>query len=82
LYRNRGFLATNDVYEVSCDDFEASFKTTLQAISKIGFVLDSPAFYTACESFDQKKNGRLHLDDFISLCIFLQSARYSISNLC
>ncbi|PPD76287.1 hypothetical protein GOBAR_DD26789 [Gossypium barbadense] len=57
---NRGFLATNDVYE---------------AISKIGFVLDSPAFYTACESFDQKKNGRLHLDDFISLCIFLQSAR-------
>ncbi|TYI04182.1 hypothetical protein ES332_A10G000600v1 [Gossypium tomentosum] len=60
LERNRGFLATNDVYK---------------AISKIGFVLDSPAFYTACESFDQKKNGRLHLDDFISLCIFLQSAR-------
>ncbi|KAJ0010032.1 hypothetical protein Pint_34110 [Pistacia integerrima] len=47
----------------------------LQALVKIGFSLDSPAFYTVCESFDQKKNGRLRLDDFISLCIFLQSAR-------
>jgi len=27
------------------------------------------------QSFDQKKNGRIHLDDFISLCIFVQSAR-------
>ncbi|EOY26104.1 PREDICTED: sorcin isoform X1 [Theobroma cacao] len=60
LYRNRGFLATDDVYE---------------ALNKIGFSLDTPAFYAACESFDQKKNGRLQLDDFISLCIFLQSAR-------
>ncbi|KAE8685760.1 Calcium-dependent protein kinase 23 isoform 4 [Hibiscus syriacus] len=60
LGRNRGFLVIDDVYE---------------AINKIGFSLDSPAFYTACESFDQKKNGRLQLDDFISLCIFLQSAR-------
>ncbi|EOY26108.1 Calcium-dependent protein kinase 23 isoform 6 [Theobroma cacao] len=60
LERNRGFLATDDVYE---------------ALNKIGFSLDTPAFYAACESFDQKKNGRLQLDDFISLCIFLQSAR-------
>ncbi|XVF86315.1 hypothetical protein PTKIN_Ptkin18bG0029700 [Pterospermum kingtungense] len=45
------------------------------ALNKIGFSLDSPAFYTACESFDKKKNGRFQLDDFISLCIFLQSAR-------
>ncbi|XVF23331.1 hypothetical protein REPUB_Repub13aG0028800 [Reevesia pubescens] len=60
LERNRGFLATDDVYE---------------ALNKIGFSLDSPAFYTVCESFDQKKNGRFQLDDFISLCIFLQSAR-------
>ncbi|XWS20559.1 hypothetical protein CRYUN_Cryun31cG0112200 [Craigia yunnanensis] len=58
--RNRGFLGTDDVFE---------------ALNKIGFSLDSPAFYTACESFDQKKNGRFQLDDFISLCIFLQSAR-------
>ncbi|XP_043698199.1 penta-EF hand domain-containing protein 2-like isoform X2 [Telopea speciosissima] len=27
------------------------------------------------DSFDQKKNGRFQLDDVISLCIFLQSAR-------
>ncbi|EOY26111.1 Calcium-dependent protein kinase 23 isoform 9 [Theobroma cacao] len=52
LERNRGFLATDDVYE---------------ALNKIGFSLDTPAFYAACESFDQKKNGRLQLDDFISL---------------
>ncbi|KAK6916807.1 EF-hand domain [Dillenia turbinata] len=60
LERGRGFLVHDDVYE---------------ALVKLGFSLDSPAFYTACESFDQKKNGRFRLDDFISLCIFLQSAR-------
>ncbi|KAK6946532.1 EF-hand domain [Dillenia turbinata] len=60
LERGRGFLVHDDVY---------------QALVKLGFSLDSPAFYTACESFDQKKNGRFRLDDFISLCIFLQSAR-------
>ncbi|XP_021670567.1 uncharacterized protein LOC110657606 isoform X2 [Hevea brasiliensis] len=57
LERDRGYLLPDDVYE---------------ALVKIGFTLDSPAFYT---SFDQKKNGRFRLDDFISLCIFLQSAR-------
>ncbi|KAA8535930.1 hypothetical protein F0562_028408 [Nyssa sinensis] len=60
LERGRGFLEPDDVYE---------------ALVKIGFSLDSPAFYTTCESFDQKKNGRFRLDDFISLCIFVQSAR-------
>ncbi|XP_022140738.1 sorcin-like isoform X1 [Momordica charantia] len=59
LERGRGFLVPNDVYE---------------ALVKIGYTLDSPAFYTVCESFDQKKNGRFRLDDFISLCIFVQSA--------
>ncbi|GMN50087.1 hypothetical protein TIFTF001_019256 [Ficus carica] len=58
--RDRGYLVHDDVYE---------------ALVKIGFSLDSPAFYTVCESFDQKKNGRFRLDDFISLSIFLQSAR-------
>ncbi|GLT63218.1 hypothetical protein SLA2020_357970 [Shorea laevis] len=58
--RGRGFLGLDEVYE---------------ALVKIGFSLDSPAFCTVCESFDQKKNGRFRLDDFISLCIFLQSAR-------
>lgn len=32
-------------------------------------------FYIYLQSFDQKKNGRFRLDDFISLCIFVQSAR-------
>ncbi|XAR73051.1 hypothetical protein NMG60_11019904 [Bertholletia excelsa] len=60
LERGRGYLIPEDAYE---------------ALMKIGFSLDSPAFYTVCESFDQKKNGRFRLDDFISLCIFVQSAR-------
>ncbi|KDP42026.1 hypothetical protein JCGZ_03089 [Jatropha curcas] len=58
--RGRGHLLTDDVYE---------------GLVKIGFSLDSPAFYTVCESFDEKKSGTFRLDDFISLCIFLQSAR-------
>ncbi|CBI37834.3 hypothetical protein VitviT2T_003152 [Vitis vinifera] len=60
LERGRGFLVPDEVYE---------------GLVKIGFSLDSPAFYTVCESFDHKKNGRFRLDDFISLCIFIQSAR-------
>ncbi|KAL6270956.1 hypothetical protein ACE6H2_027867 [Prunus campanulata] len=56
----RGYIVPDDVHE---------------ALVKIGFSLDSPAFYTVCESFDQKKKGMFRLDDFISLCIFLQSAR-------
>ncbi|KAL3022202.1 hypothetical protein AAZX31_04G000800 [Glycine max] len=60
LERGRGFLVPDDVFE---------------ALGKIGFMLDSPAFYSVCESFDQSKNGRFRLDDLISICIFLQSAR-------
>ncbi|KAK4740417.1 hypothetical protein R3W88_004114 [Solanum pinnatisectum] len=60
LERGRGFLVPDDVYE---------------ALIKIGFRLDSPALYTVCESFDRNKNGKFRLDDFISLCIFVQSAR-------
>ncbi|KAH7835168.1 hypothetical protein Vadar_023510 [Vaccinium darrowii] len=60
LERGRGHLVHDDVYE---------------GLVKIGFSLDSPAFYTVCESFDQRKNGRFRLDDFISLCIFVQSSR-------
>ncbi|XP_057516282.1 uncharacterized protein LOC130797627 isoform X1 [Amaranthus tricolor] len=58
--RGRGFLVRDEVYE---------------ALVKLGFSLDSPAFYTACESFDEKKDGKFRLDAFISLSIFLQSAR-------
>ncbi|MED6131739.1 hypothetical protein PIB30_012442 [Stylosanthes scabra] len=60
LERGRGFLVLDDVFE---------------ALVKIGFSLDSPAFYSACASFDQSKSGNFRLDVFISLCIFLQSAR-------
>ncbi|KAL3813964.1 hypothetical protein ACJIZ3_015232 [Penstemon smallii] len=62
LERGRGFLVPDEVYE---------------ALVKIGFSLDSPAFYTVCESFDQTKSGKLRLDDFISLCIFVQSSRFA-----
>ncbi|CAL4920600.1 unnamed protein product [Urochloa decumbens] len=58
--RGRGFLSLEEVYE---------------ALIKLGFSLDSPAFYTVCESFDKSKKGMVHLDEFISLCIFVQSAR-------
>lgn len=60
LERGRGFLTLNDVYE---------------ALAKLGFSLDSPALYTVCESFDKNKMGMVRLDEFISLCIFVQSAR-------
>ncbi|NP_001144244.1 uncharacterized protein LOC100277112 [Zea mays] len=60
LDRGRGFLSLEEVY---------------QALIKLGFSLDSPAFYTVCESFDKSKKGMIQLDEFISLCIFVQSAR-------
>ncbi|XP_066359453.1 uncharacterized protein [Miscanthus floridulus] len=59
LERGRGFLSLEEVYE---------------ALIKLGFSLDSPAFYTVCESFDKSKKGMIQLDEFISLCIFVQSA--------
>ncbi|KAM0007522.1 putative EF-hand domain pair protein [Helianthus debilis subsp. tardiflorus] len=60
LERGRGFLAPDEVYE---------------ALLKLDISMDSPAFYTVCESFDKEKNGKFRLDDFMSLCIFVQSAR-------
>ncbi|KAG9443129.1 hypothetical protein H6P81_018983 [Aristolochia fimbriata] len=60
LEKGHGFLTLDDAYG---------------ALLKVGFSLDSPAFYTLCESFDQSKVGRFRLDDFISLCSFVQSAR-------
>ncbi|XP_062209763.1 uncharacterized protein LOC133911515 isoform X1 [Phragmites australis] len=73
LERGHGFLNLEEVYE---------------ALIKLGFSLDSPAFYTVCEhhylfntmlgrsqSFDKSKKGMVRLDEFISLCIFVQSAR-------
>uniref|UniRef100_A0A1D1XP67 Sorcin n=1 Tax=Anthurium amnicola TaxID=1678845 RepID=A0A1D1XP67_9ARAE len=59
LNRGQGFLTPDGVYE---------------ALKRVGFSLDSPAFYTVCESFDRTKRGAFHLADFISLCIFVQSS--------
>ncbi|GJR85387.1 sorcin-like protein [Tanacetum coccineum] len=60
LERGRGFLVPDEVYE---------------ALLKLDISLDSPAFYTVCESFDKEKKGKFRLDDLISLCIFVQSSR-------
>ncbi|KAF3612714.1 putative sorcin-like isoform 2 [Capsicum annuum] len=60
---------------MSFQEFVQLNKFLLKALIKIGFRLDSPALYTVCESFDRDKNGKFRLDDFISLCIFVQSAR-------
>ncbi|XP_078448406.1 uncharacterized protein LOC144716982 [Wolffia australiana] len=46
-----------------------------EALKTLGFSLDYPSLYTACESFDREKDGRFFLDSFMSLCVFLQSAR-------
>jgi hypothetical protein len=58
--RDQGFLALNEVY---------------QALQQAGFTLDEPSFYTACQSFDPNRLGKFKLDDYISMCIFLQSAK-------
>ncbi|XP_022714721.1 sorcin-like isoform X1 [Durio zibethinus] len=72
LIKVSGLLST---FTIEIQTGPASLRRLGEALNKMGFSLDSPAFYTACESFDKKKNGRFQLDDFISLCIFLQSAR-------
>ncbi|OMO85624.1 hypothetical protein CCACVL1_10070 [Corchorus capsularis] len=59
LERNRGFLATDDVHE---------------ALNKIGFSLDSPAFYTACElptvEYEVDYTSQTQLQSSVYLCIF------------
>ncbi|RWW11421.1 hypothetical protein BHE74_00055231 [Ensete ventricosum] len=66
-YRGRGYLNPDDVFE---------------GLVRLGFSLDSPSFLTVCESFDKNKKGMVRLDEFISLCIFVQSARYAYSCNC
>lgn len=58
--RNRGSLQLNDVY---------------LALQQAGYNLDQPSFYTVCQSFDKQRTGSFRLDDFMSICIFLQSAQ-------
>ncbi|OAE23413.1 hypothetical protein AXG93_961s1070 [Marchantia polymorpha subsp. ruderalis] len=45
------------------------------ALTQAGFSLDQPAFYCACQSFDKERRGHFRLDNYMSLCIFLKSAR-------
>ncbi|KAJ7558073.1 hypothetical protein O6H91_04G024000 [Diphasiastrum complanatum] len=58
--RERGILGLNEVYS---------------ALQQAGYPLDRPSFYTTCQSFDRNRTGKFRLDDFISMCIFLQSAK-------
>jgi len=58
--RERPILSLNEVY---------------QALQQAGYALDQPSFYTACQSFDPNRLGKFKVDDFIALCIFLQSAK-------
>ncbi|BBN11599.1 hypothetical protein MPTK1_5g13250 [Marchantia polymorpha subsp. ruderalis] len=58
--RNREQLSLNEVYN---------------ALTQAGFSLDQPAFYCACQSFDKERRGHFRLDNYMSLCIFLKSAR-------
>lgn len=46
-----------------------------QALQDLHFALDDPSFFSACQSFDPLRTGTLRLKEFISLCVFLQSAR-------
>ncbi|KAK2640683.1 hypothetical protein Ddye_028478 [Dipteronia dyeriana] len=81
-----GFNGSGNMWEIMMDSTMDPLQNMVQhAFSELErdwgkLVSHSLAFYTACKSFDQKKNGSYRLDDFISLCIFLQSARY-VSNL-
>jgi hypothetical protein len=45
------------------------------ALRQAGFSLDQPSFLTTCQSFDSKRSGKFEENDFISICIFLQSAK-------
>jgi Ca2+-binding EF-hand superfamily protein len=58
--RNRGILTLNEIHP---------------ALQQAGYSLDRPSFYTVCQSFDNEKSGNFRLDDFMSICIFLQSAQ-------
>eukprot|EP00850_Spirogloea_muscicola_P019849 SM000200S05839 [mRNA] locus=s200:203922:206262:- [translate_table: standard] len=55
-----GVLVVNDVFA---------------ALQQAGYTLDQPSFLALCQAFDQQRSGRFRLDDFIQLCIFLQSAK-------
>ncbi|CAL5417173.1 unnamed protein product [Camellia sinensis] len=47
----------------------------LESCQEVASKFNMPSQTQRGISFDQKKNGRFRLDDFISLCIFVQSTR-------
>ncbi|KAG0590669.1 hypothetical protein KC19_1G117800 [Ceratodon purpureus] len=58
--RNQQSISLNEVY---------------MALHQAGFSLDQPSFLTTCQSFDPTRSGKFEVNDFISICIFLQSAK-------
>lgn len=58
--RNRGVLSLQEMRS---------------ALEQAGYHLDQPSFVTVCRSFDDKNMGSFQLDEFMSICIFLQSAQ-------
>lgn len=58
--RSRGVLSLQEMYP---------------ALQQAGYKLDQPSFFTVCRSFDKGNLGDFRLDEFMSICIFLQSAQ-------
>lgn len=58
--RNQQSISLNEVY---------------MGLHQAGFSLDQPSFLTTCQSFDPRRLGKFEEHDFISICIFLQSAK-------
>lgn len=68
-------VVQNSFSKYSTDGNFLDLNNVFLALKEAGYTLDQPSFYTACQSFDQNRSGKFRLDDYISLCIFLQSAR-------
>ncbi|KAL4616533.1 hypothetical protein ACB092_07G205600 [Castanea dentata] len=62
-------------------DFDRNGTMSFDGVGEDWFLIGLSCFlHSLRELFDQKKNGRFRLDDFISLYIFLQSARNLFSS--
>ncbi|GBG84073.1 hypothetical protein CBR_g37948 [Chara braunii] len=51
-----------------------TFHEVLQALRRLQFNVEQPALASACQAFDPARTGMLKMDDYISLCCFLQLA--------
>lgn len=54
---------------------DLSLQEMFPALQQAGYKLDQPSFFTVCRSFDKGNLGSFKLDEFMSICIFLQSAQ-------